>query len=148
MGRHNRSAIATLVERNTRFLLLVPVDIAHRSDSLRDGLRTALKKLPAQLRLSVTWDQGWEMSKHAELTAATGTRVYFCDPHSPWQRGSNENMNGILRQYFPKGTDLTVYDKRQLKAVAAEVNARPRRVLDWANPTGLFDKLLTEAQSQ
>ena len=144
MGRHNRSAIGTLVERTTRTLLLIPVDIAHRSDSVRDGLTKAMNTLPPNLRRTLTWDQGWEMSKHNEFTAATGVKVYFCDPHSPWQRGSNENMNGLLRQYFPKGTNLSVHSPKKLEAVAAEINARPRRVLDWATPAELFARLLTE----
>ena len=144
MGRHNRSAIGTLVERNTRFVLLVSVDAANRSDSLRDGLNTAMLRLPQPLRRTLTWDQSWEMSKHSEFTASTGVQVYFCDPHSPWQRGSNENTNGLLRDYFPKGSDLSIHTKRKLETVAAELNSRPRQILGWDTPADRFAKLLKE----
>jgi IS30 family transposase len=130
MGRGNRSAIATLVERTTRYTILLPVDAARRSDSLRDLLIPAFAALPAELRSSITWDQGWEMARHLEITAALGTPIYFADPHSPWQRGTNESTNRLLRDYFPKGSDLNVHPPRYVQDVAAELNARPRKTLD------------------
>lgn len=145
MGRSNQTAIGTLVERTTRFVMLIPVDVANRSDSVRQGLVTAMLKLPPELRRTLTWDQGWEMSKHYEFTAATDTKVYFCDPRSPWQRGSNENMNGLLRQYFPKGSDLSIHTPRRLQTVATEINTRPRRILDWDTPHDRFTKLVNES---
>lgn len=145
MGRGNRSAIATLVERTTRFTLLLPVDAARRSESLRDQLVPAFNALPAELRRSITWDQGWEMARHEEIATATGATVYFCDPHSPWQRGTNENTNRLLRDYFPKGTDLSIHSPKKLAIVAAELNQRPRKVLGWNTPHTLFATLLGKA---
>ena len=143
MGRHNRSAISTLVERNTRFLVLVPINAATRSESLRNMLAPRMLQLPAQLRRSLTWDQGWEMAKHMEIATATGMQIYFCDPHSPWQRGTNENT-GLLRDYFPKGSDLNLHAAKTLDAVANELNSRPRQVLGWDTPASRFAKLLSE----
>nr|WP_236609571.1 IS30 family transposase [Leifsonia xyli] len=138
MGLGNRSAIATLVERTTRFTLLLPVDAVNRSESLRDQLVPALAALPPELRRSITWDQGWEMARHEEISRATGTRIYSCDPHSPWQRGSNENTNRLLRDYFPKRTDLRTHTPKELALVAAELNNRPRKILGWKTPNTLF----------
>lgn len=142
MGRGNKSAIATLVERSTRFTMLLPVNAATRADSLRDQLIPAFTALPAELRRSITWDQGWEMARHEEITAATGADIYFCDAHSPWQRGSNESTNRLLRDYFPKRTDLSVHSPEKLSSVALELNQRPRKVLDWATPHDLFANLI------
>ncbi len=109
---------------------------------MRDALVGAIRTLPDVLRRSLAWDQGTEMANHAEITLATNMAIYFCDPHSPWQRGSNENTNGLLRQYFPKGTDLSVHTPEHLAAVAAELNSRPRKTLGWATPAQALDKLL------
>ena len=141
MGPGNRSAIATLVERTTRYLVLVHLPDGPRAEKLRDGLAEAMNTLPAGLRKSLTWDQGSEMSKHAEITAVTGMPVYICEAHSPWQRGSNEQTNGLLRQYFPKGTDLSQHTQRRLTEVAAALNSRPRLILEDRTPAELFANL-------
>lgn len=144
------SAIGTLVERSTRFTLLLhlprmanfgqarvkngPALAGHGAEAVRDAITASIGTLPKQLRRSLTWDQGAEMAQHVELRIKTGVPVYFCDPHSPWQRGTNENTNGLLRQYFPKGTDLSRYSAEQLDAVAAALNSRPRKTLGWKTP--------------
>jgi len=139
MGRGNRSAIGTLVERSTRYLILIHVpDGTSRAEAIRDGVTAAFAGLPPHLRRTLTWDQGKEMAFHEQITAATGTNVFFCDAHSPWQRGSDENTNGLLRDYFPKGGDLSGVTLEQLHQVADEVNDRPRKTLGWARPTDLF----------
>ncbi len=143
MGEGNRSAIATLVERTTRYTLLVHLPGSHEAEPVRDGLIKAMQTLPEHLRGSLTWDQGCEMARHKQFTIATDIAVYFCDPHSPWQRGTNENTNGLLRQYFPKGTDLTIYGPADLEHVAQELNARPRKTLDWETPAERLRDLLT-----
>lgn len=146
MGPGNRSAIGTLVERRTRFLVLVHLpDGVSTAQTVRQGLSAALTRLPTGLRRTLTWDQGKELALHLQITAATGTRVFFCDPHSPWQRGSNENMNGLLRDYFPKGTDLGVHSAEDLSHVALEVNHRPRRTLGWSRPADLFEAVMAAA---
>jgi len=129
----NHSSIATLVERSTRFVMLLKIERA-TAEVVRTAMQRKIVKLPAELRKSVTWDQGPEMSQHREFTVATGIPVYFCDPRSPWQRGSNENTNGLLRQYFPKGTDLSVHSQRELDRVARQLNGRPRKTLGWVPP--------------
>jgi IS30 family transposase len=135
-GAANRSAIGTLVERTSRYVILLHLpDGRHTADAVRDALVPAMAQLPAQLRRSLTWDQGKEMAHHGEITLALGMPVFFCDKASPWQRPSNENTNGLLRQYFPKGTDLRVHGPDQLAAVAAELNDRPRKTLGWNTPT-------------
>ncbi|MBG6185656.1 IS30 family transposase [Arthrobacter sp. CAN_A214] len=141
MGRNNRSAIATLVERHSRFVILLPVDPVNKAASVQQMITAAMLKLPAHLRRSLTWDQGWEMARHTEITQATGMAIYFCEPRSPWQRGSNENANGLLRDYFPKGSNLTLHSLEYLAAVAIELNTRPRRTLGWDTPANLFAKL-------
>jgi transposase, IS30 family len=141
-GEHNGSAIGTLVERATRFVMLLHLPGAHTADAVRDALIDSIGTLPEQIRRSLTWDQGTEMARHLQFTIATDIPVFFCDPHSPWQRGSNENTNGLLRQYFPKSTDLTVHSADQLDAVAAELNARPRKTLGWETPAERLAKLL------
>ena len=145
MGAGNRSAIGTLVERSTRTVLLVHLPRGRTAAAVRDALIGAFTDLPATLRGSLTWDQGKEMSAHAELACAVGMPVFFCDPHSPWQRGSNENMNGLLRDYFPKGTNLAVHPAERLSQVAAELNARPRKTLNWASPAALLAPHLAAA---
>ncbi|MEO8850887.1 MAG: IS30 family transposase, partial [Allobranchiibius sp.] len=127
-------AIGTLVERTTRFTILLHVDAARRSVTTRDALVTALGVLPAPLRTSITWDQGWELALRERITAALGTAIYFCEPHSPWQRGTNENTNRLLRDCFSKRTDLGIHTPQRLADVAAELNDRPRQVLDGDTP--------------
>ena len=153
------SAIGTLVERTTRFTMLLhlpplpehgqqprdkhgPALAGHGAEAVRDAITRAIGSLPAQLRRSLTWDQGAEMSQHAQLTIDTGLQVYFCDPRSPWQRGTNENTNGLLRQYFPKGTDLSVHRQSELQAVALALNTRPRKTLGWRTPAEAFNEVL------
>jgi IS30 family transposase len=134
MGRDNKSAIGTLVERSTRFTMLVDLPVDHSAPAVREAIGRSITTLPEAVRRSLTWDQGPEMADHARFTVDTGVQVYFCDPHSPWQRGSNENTNGLLRQYFPKGTDLPVDDLRRLRQVADLLNGRPRKTLGWKTP--------------
>jgi IS30 family transposase len=137
------SAIATLVERSTRFVILVALPDGKLSDSLAARLGTAMSWLPRRLMASLTWDQGTEMAAHRKFSVATDCPVYFCDPHSPWQRGTNENTNGLLRQYFPKGRfDFTTIDQAGLDQVADELNGRPRMTLAWANPAEKMAELL------
>jgi transposase, IS30 family len=143
IGRNGSSAIGTLVERATRFVTLVHLPGDHSAASVRDALAETAQALPPQLWRSLTWDQGCEMAAHHAFTIATGIPVYFCDPGSPWQRGSNENTNGLLRQYFPKGTDLSAHTRGHLDAVAAELNSRPRKTLGWETPAERLAKLLT-----
>ena len=153
------SAIGTLVERTTRFTMLLhlprmedhgkakslkngPALAGHGAEAVRDAIAGTIMELPAQLRRSLTWDQGAEMAQHARLRVDTGLDVYFCDPQSPWQRGSNENTNGLLRQYFPKGTDLSRHSADELSAVAHALNTRPRKTLGWQTPAEALDRLL------
>lgn len=141
VGPHNRSAIGTLVERQTRYVKLLHLP-AHNSTELLAALVSTLNELPPALRQTVTWDQGTEMARHLEITQATGTRIYSCDAASPWQRGSNENTNGLLRQYFPKSTNLAVHSRRDLARVENELNRRPRIALNDRAPAELFAALL------
>ncbi len=129
LGSNCRSAMATLVERQSRYTMLVHLPEGHGAITVRDGLLATIKTLPEHLRKSLTWDHGTELAQHREITLATKMDIYFCDPHSPWQRGSNENTNGLLRQYFPKGTDLSVHSAARLLEVATELNARPRKTV-------------------
>jgi transposase, IS30 family len=136
------SAIGTLVERSTRFVLLLHLPAGHGADAVAAAMTQAMSALPVQLRRSLAWDQGHEMAMHAKIAVDTGLEIYFCDPHSPWQRGSNENTNGLLRQYFPKGTNLKVHSREHLDQVAAELNARPRKTLGWRTPAQALDEVL------
>jgi IS30 family transposase len=157
------SAIGTLVERTTRFTMLLhlprlpghgegtrakngPALAGHGAEAVRDAITRTITKLPEALRKSLTWDQGAELSEHARLRIDAGVEVYFCDPRSPWQRGTNENTNGLLRQYFPKGTDLSVHSEDDLAAVAAVLNERPRKTLGWRTPAESLDEALQSAQ--
>jgi IS30 family transposase len=156
------SAIGTLVERTTRFTLLLhlprmdghgagprihngPALAGHGAEAVRDAIAASIATLPDQLRRSLTWDQGAEMAQHAQFRIDTGLEIYFCDPHSPWQRGTNENTNGLLRQYFPKGTDLARHSRGDLDAVAVALNTRPRKTLGWKTPAEALDELLLSA---
>ncbi|WP_285628977.1 IS30 family transposase [Kineosporia sp. NBRC 101677] len=156
-----RSAIGTLVERTTRFTVLVhlprldgwrmeprvkngPALGGYGAEAMRQALTTTMTTLPQQLLQSLTWDRGRELAQHAQLTVETGLEVYFADPHSPWQRGTNENTNGLLRQYFPKGTDLSRWPEEDLQAVAAALNARPRKILGWRTPAEALNQLLSQ----
>ena len=136
------SAVATLVERKSRFVMLVGLPGGHTADVVADALADAITGLPGQLRRSITWDQGKEMAEHARFSVATGVPVYFCDPRSPWQRGTNENTNGLLRQYFPRSTDFRALSQQALDSVAAELNDRPRQTLRWSSPCQALDKAL------
>jgi IS30 family transposase len=148
MGPGNRSAIGTLVERRTRFLILLHIPAAvPTAITVREAISAALVDLPPGLARTLTWDQGKELALHQQITASTGTRVFFCDAHSPWQRGSNENTNGLLRDYFPKGTDLGIHTGDDLMRVAVEVNERPRKTLGWRRPADLFSEALAAAES-
>jgi IS30 family transposase len=156
------SAIGTLVERTTRFTMLLHLPrlaghqsglrakkgtalAGHGAEAVRDTIARTITSLPEHLRRSLTWDQGAEMAQHARLQIDTGLSIYFCDPQSPWQRGTNENTNGLLRQYFPKGTDLSLHSADDLAAVATALNTRPRKTLDWKTPAEALDQVLKEA---
>jgi IS30 family transposase len=144
IGQNNASAIGTLVERTTRYVLLVHLGRGRTAEHVRDALLTTVATLPAHLKRSLTWDQGVEMALHHQFSTLADMPVYFCDPHSPWQRGSNENTNGLLRQYFPKSTDLAGHTPEHLAAIAAKLNGRPRKTLGWDTPAERLAKLLTE----
>jgi transposase, IS30 family len=139
------SAVGTLVERTTGFVMLLHLPENHGALAVQEAIVAKMTTLPKQLKLSLTWDQGSEMANHASIAEATGLDIYFCDPHSPWQRGSNENTNGLLRQYLPKGTDLSFYGPGMLDNIAAELNARPRKRHGFQTPAEVLDRLLSEA---
>ncbi|ABD13557.1 Integrase [Frankia casuarinae] len=147
LGKGNKSQIATLVERTTRFVMLVRIPYDRNAEKVAYLLARKMETLPDFMKKSVTWDQGKEMARHAKFTVATGMPVYFCDPHSPWQRGSNENTNGLLRQYFPKGTDLSLHTQAELDKLAEQLNGRPRQTLGWAKPVEVFNDLLANHAS-
>lgn len=159
----NSSAIGTLVERTTRFTLLLhlppmeghgeiprtkhgPALAGHGAEAVRDAVAATITTLPEQLRKSLVWDQGAEMAQHGQLRLDTGLAIYFCDPSSPWQRGTNENTNGLLRQYFPKGTDLSKHSRNDLEAVATTLNTRPRKALNWKTPAEALNDQLSLLQ--
>jgi IS30 family transposase len=142
IGANGKSAIGTLVERATRFVILLHLPNGRSAEAVRDAMTNAIQDLPTALRRSITWDQGKEMAEHAQFTIDTGVDVYFCDPHSPWQRGSNENTNGLLRQYFPKGTSLTRHTPADLQAAADSLNGRPRQTLGWMTPSEKLNEVL------
>ncbi|MBV9163766.1 MAG: IS30 family transposase [Pseudonocardiales bacterium] len=144
IGKGGKSQIATLVERSSRFVMLVRIPYDRNAERVTALLAKRMETLPEFLRNSITWDQGKEMARHAKFTVLTGLSVYFCDPHSPWQRGTNENTNGLLRQYFPKGTDLSLHTQEELDRVATEFNGRPRKTLSWKKPVEVFEKLVAE----
>ena len=138
IGKGGRSAIGTLVERSSRYLMLFRLPNGRAAEDVRVALTRKIAKLPTELRRTLTWDQGNEMAEHVRFSTDTSMEVYFCDPHSPWQRGSNENTNGLLRQYFPKTTDLSVHSAAHLNAVARQLNGRPRETLGWLKPAEVF----------
>lgn len=138
MGKSGKSAIGTLVERSSRYVVLVPLPDGRTAPHVRAALTRQLTRLPAELRRTLTWDQGKEMAEHVRFSVDTHIDVYFCDPHSPWQRGSNENTNGLLRQYFPKTADLSIYTRANLASVARQLNTRPRQTLGWKKPAEVF----------
>jgi IS30 family transposase len=142
MGRGNHSAVGTLVERSTRYVLLLHLADGHHAVAVEAAMRRAIAKLPGELFRTITWDQGREMVRHASFTIATGIQIYFCDPHSPWQRGSNENTNGLLRQYMPKGTDLSVHTAADLDRIARSLNNRPRETLGFMKPSERLSEVL------
>jgi len=144
IGANSGSAIGTLVERTTGFVMLLHLPGDHTAPTLAAAMTAKIPDIPEILRRSLTWDQGAEMALHTTITEATGLPIYFCDPHSPWQRGSNENTNGLLRQYFPKGTDLSFYGPGWLDQVAAELNGRPRKRHGWRTPAEELDRLLSD----
>jgi IS30 family transposase len=145
VGKNSGSAIGTLVERTTRYAILLHLPKRHGAEEVRDAMLAAIPTLPQQLWRSLTWDQGTEMTSHREITIAADLDIYFCDPHSPWQRGTNENTNGLLRQYFPKGTNLSLHSAEHLAYVAGQLNGRPRKTLGWATPTEALRDLLSES---
>jgi IS30 family transposase len=142
MGGQGQGAVITLVERATRFVLLAPLPDRHTADLCRAELARLMGRLPVELRKSLTWDQGSEMAQHAQFRIETGIPVYFCDPHSPWQRGTNENTNGLLRQYWPKGADLRGLTRTECDNVALRLNTRPRMTLEWKTPGQALNRLL------
>ncbi len=142
IGAAGTSAIGTLVERTTRFTMLVPLPERYDAPAMAPALTPVIAGLPDALRRSLTWDQGREMKAHAQIAVAADCQIYFCDPHSPWQRGTNENTNGLLRQYFPKSTNLAGHSPAHLAAVAGELNGRPRKTLGWKTPAEALAEIL------
>ena len=148
VGKNGKSAIGTLVERSTRFVMLLHLPHDHSPAAVQEAMIAATQRLPQTMWKSLTWDQGQELRNHAQISFATGLEIYFCDPAKPWQRGSNENTNGLLRQYFPKGTDLTQHSADYLEFVAAQMNRRPRKTLGWQRPAEALRQLLSAPSDQ
>lgn len=142
VGAHNASAVGTLVERSTRYVILLHLPDDHTAETVRTAMTTKIKTLPEHLFRSITWDQGTEMAHHRQFSIDTGIDIYFCDPHSPWQRGSNENTNGLLRQWLPKGTDLSIHSEADLDTIAYKLNNRPRQTLGWMKPSQRLAQLV------
>jgi IS30 family transposase len=142
IGKGGRSAVGTLVERSTRYVMLLHLAGDHRAETVRDAMTAKIKTLPEHLMRSITWDQGVEMAEHRRFSIDSGVDVYFCDPRSPWQRGSNENTNGLLRQWMPKGTDLSVHSEADLDLIAFKLNGRPRQTLEWMKPSERLAELV------
>jgi IS30 family transposase len=142
IGAAGESQMGTLVERSTRYVMLLHLPTDRTAASVRDAIARKIQTLPESLRRTLTWDQGKELAEHVQLKIDTGIDVYFCDPHSPWQRGSNENTNGLLRQYLPKGTDISVHDEKKLEEIADSLNGRPRKTLAWKTPSEKLAELV------
>jgi IS30 family transposase len=142
IGKDGRSAVGTLVERSTRYVMLLHLAGDHSAHTVRTAMTAKIKTLPDQLAKSITWDQGKEMAQHRQFSIDTGIDIYFCDPHSPWQRGSNENTNGLLRQWMPKGTDLSIHTEADLDTIAHKLNNRPRQTLGWMKPSQALAQLV------
>jgi IS30 family transposase len=142
IGKYKRTAIATLVERTTRYTMIIPLPEGKGALAVREAMTKKLQKLPTHIRKTLTYDQGKEMSQHTQFTITTSMQVYFADPASPWQRGTNENTNGLIRQYFPKGTDFSLVSERELQDAEDSLNGRPRKCLDWQFPKDVFYKLV------
>jgi IS30 family transposase len=142
IGKNGKSAVGTLVERSTRYVMLLHLPDTHTAEAVRAAMTAKVKTLPDHLVRSITWDQGKEMTQHGAFSIDTGIDVYFCDPHSPWQRGSNENTNGLLRQWMPKGTDLSIHSSADLDAIAYKLNNRPRQTLGWMKPSQALAQLV------
>lgn len=147
-GAHNKSAIGTLVERTTRFTILLYLPHDHNALTVQQAIIRKMRNLPRFLPNSLTWDQGSELALHSQISASLNMDVYFCDPHSPWQRGTNENTNRLLRQYFPKGTNLSIFPEDYLDKVAEELNDRPRKTLGWKRPSEKILELIQENEEQ
>jgi len=144
IGKNGTSAVGTLVERSTRYVMLLHLPDGRFPVHVDTAMRRAVRKLPKELFQTITWDQGKEMHRHAGFTVDTGIQIYFCDPHSPWQRGSNENTNGLLRQYMPKGTDLSAFSAQDLARIARSLNDRPRKTLGFMKPSEKLAELLAD----
>ena len=143
-GALNKTAVGTLVDRCSRYTTLLHLPDGHDAEAVRDEMIAAIQRMPERMRQTVTWDQGSEMARHVEITATTGVQVYFCDPHSPWQRPTNENTNGLLREFLPKGTDLSIYTREELDKIEDLMNSRPRKALDWLTPIEHLSEVLEE----
>jgi transposase, IS30 family len=142
VGSKSRSAVGTLVERTSRYTILLPLQQGHTAPQVREAITKAIRELPAELAKTLTWDRGTEMAEHVRFTVETGVQIYFCAPRSPWQRPTNENTNGLLRQYLPKGSNLAVHSSEELAHIAASLNNRPRKVLDYMTPSEVFSRLV------